>query len=212
MSSVSGYRDGAIDVTGDRKRNVTIQWSIMGDGQPINGLSSKVNLNGHRAASVTIHHDLYINGNDRQPFCGHFDEATSPATHLILDARNNLVWNYAAGTNLQDGCTANIVGNYYFSRRTEPGKTIWIPSADLGNVSVHVSENVRQESTENINSRSNRSAWPLAAPAPATTDARSAAKLIIDPKLGAGARNLPAWGLDQKDQQFIDDINAVSIP
>ena len=214
--SVTGYRDGAIDVTGERARNVTIQWSILGQGQNTDGTTSKINLNGHRAALVTVHHNLYINGDDRQPFCAYFDNATtipqSPDPNPILDARNNLIWNHLRGASLQDGCTANLVLNYYHSSRTSTGNSIFTPAGDV--LSLFISENVRGGSTENINSRNNRSsAWPLSLPAPTTTDARTAARAIIDrnPGAGAGARNLPAWDYDAMDDGFLRNIEKVGI-
>jgi pectate lyase len=193
--SVTGYRDGALDITRN-SRDVTVQWSILANG---NGQSDKVNLNAYNATRVTLHHNLYINGDDRQPYCGIEDGASAFLNQVICDFRNNLIWEYDRGTTLQDMATANIVDNYYSSsRHTQPAiHTV------SGQYRAFISGNFSTEPGSNINSGSN---WPeFPAVLPAATDPRTAARAV---RASAGARG-PNFGLDATDQGF---INQISIP
>jgi hypothetical protein len=111
--SISGCRDGAIDITGDSRhldglptRNVTVQWSILAD-------TRKTMLVKYGTARITLHHNLFVRGLVRLP---HVSRERQPADpDLTVDMRNNVVWDWAGGfgTSIVAGATANIVNNVY---------------------------------------------------------------------------------------------------
>jgi hypothetical protein len=79
--SISGFGDGAIDVI--TARDVTIQWSIFGPGNPSHNFALLVKYDAFR---VTLHHNLFVNTLDRNPMCGASDTAT--ANPLLFDANH----------------------------------------------------------------------------------------------------------------------------
>jgi len=103
-------RDGVIDLgssAGEEfTKDVTIQWSIF------SGAYNQSLL--HRAIRVSMHHNLFIDGVNRNPMVV-WDQ--SRATHppgLMLDFRSNAIVNFTAyGTLVVDHGIANVVGNYY---------------------------------------------------------------------------------------------------
>jgi pectate lyase len=191
--SVSGFGDGAVDVT-EKARDVTIQWSILGNGNPSHNYS---NLIGYNASRVTVHHNLYLNSDDRNPYCGR-NGASSLSPETVCDVRNNLIWNYVRGTAVRAYGTANVVNNYYYTTKdTSAARTVYL---DTG-ASAYVSGNVSQNGW-NLNGNGNRST-PYAAVAPATTDALTAAKQVV---AQAGARG-PRFGLDAADKAYIGSIS-----
>jgi hypothetical protein len=195
--SVSGFGDGAIDVT-ENSRDVTIQYSIVGNGNPDHNLPSLIKYNTYR---VTLHHNLYINGEWRQPLCGVSDTATSLPSEVICDVRNNVVWNYRRlGTAIMHYGTANVVNNYYYTTRSDEYSTINVGNSYGGPGSAYVSGNYSKNGW-NINSQGNRST-PYAAVAPTTTDAITAAGHVVG---HAGARG-PGFGLDETDRDYLGQI------
>jgi hypothetical protein len=192
--SVAGFGDGAVDVT-ENARDVTIQWSILGAGNPDHNM---VNLVGHEAKRVTLHHNLYINGGDRHPSCTRGAGSSSLAPELVCDVRNNLVWNYKwYGTAVRHYGKANVVNNYYYTPEgTTAEKSIYVAEGGIAHVSGNYSKN-----GWNLNSNGNRST-PYEAVALATTDAVTAAKQVV---AQAGARG-PRFGLDSVDQTFLGQI------
>jgi pectate lyase len=198
--SVSGFGDGAIDVTRS-SHDVTIQWSILGDGNPQHNFPSLISYNAHR---VSVHHNLYVRGDYRNPMCSG-PSAWPP--DITCDVRNNLVWDFAGhGTSVQTYGMANIINNYYYSsgRLASDGRAGTASSVinlSYGPNSVYVSGN-HSRNGWNLEGRGNRST-PFSVVAPATTDAITAAKAVREK---AGARNLPTWGLDATDQGYINQI------
>jgi LysM repeat protein len=192
--SVSGYGDGGIDVT-ERARNVTIQWSILGKGN--SSSHNFANLIAYSATRITSHHNLYINGDDRHPYCGVSDSATSSPSEVVCDVRNNVVWNYLVGTTLQDFGNANVVNNYYYSTRARSAShTIWNDGTAKSYVSGNVSKN-----GYHINGTTRST--PFSCDPVSTTDALSAAKEV---KAKAGARG-PKFGLDSIDQGYLTQVS-----
>jgi pectate lyase len=196
--SITGFGDGALDVT-QNSRNVTIQWSILGDGNPEHNLVSLITFN---TARVSVHHNLYIKGGGRQPFCGRDNSSsTQLPAEIVCDVRNNLVWGYESGTEIRTFGTANVINNYY-SKAGAPGN----PSRTIiidGNSVAFTSGNVSQDGFS-INNGNRSTPFPVdSADVPTTTDARTAALAV---EAGAGARG-PNFGLDSKDQAFIDGIS-----
>ncbi len=192
--SVSGYGDGGIDVT-ERARNVTIQWSILGKGN--SSSHNFANLIAYSATRITSHHNLYINGDDRHPYCGVSDSATSSPSEVVCDVRNNVVWNYLVGTTLQDYGNANVVNNYYYSTRARSAShTIWNDGTAKSYVSGNVSKN-----GYHINGTTRST--PFSCETVTTTDALSAAREV---KAKAGARG-PRFGLDTVDQGYLSQVS-----
>jgi pectate lyase len=191
--SVSGFGDGAVDVT-EKSRDVTIQWSILGNGNPSHNFS---NLIGYEATRVTVHHNLYLNSDDRNPYCGR-NGASSPSPETVCDVRNNLIWNYVRGTAVRAYGTANVVNNYYYTTKdTSAARTVYLDTGASAYVSGNFSKN-----GWNLNGNGNRST-AYAAVAPATTDALTAAQQVV---AQAGARG-PRFGLDAADQAYIGSIS-----
>jgi len=193
--SVSGFGDGAIDVT-ENSRDVTIQWSILGNGDPLHNFPSLIKYDSSR---ITVHHNLYINSENRSPHCGRSDIATSLAPEIVCDVRNNLVWNYSGkGTEVRTYATANVVNNYYYTNATgsSAAKTIYRGEGGVAYVSGNHSQNGWNVNVSN-------SSTPYAAVVPTTTDAITAAHQV---KAQAGARG-PKFGLDATDQGFIGQIS-----
>jgi hypothetical protein len=191
--SVSGFGDGALDVT-ENSRDVTIQWSILGAGNPDHNM---VNLIGYDTSRISAHHNLYINGGGRHPYCGRNGSASLPA-EVVCDVRNNLVWNYTwTGTSIRAYGTANVVNNYYYTAAASNGNnTIYLAEGGSAYVSGNYSKN-------GWNLATGDRATPFAAVEPATTDAVTAAKEVL---AKAGARG-PKFGLDSADQSFIGQVS-----
>jgi hypothetical protein len=105
--SASGAGDGSIDITED-SHDVTVQWSIFA-----NPLSQKNSLIAYRAARITMHHNLFIDSDDRNPAVSFSYEGT-PSSAVTLDFRNNVVWGWdSVGSRILYGSQANMVNNYY---------------------------------------------------------------------------------------------------
>jgi pectate lyase len=199
--SVIGFGDGAIDVS-DGTRDVTIQWSIFAEGS---ALSNKISLIKYNTARISLHHNLFINGNDRQPFCGGSDTATSIGPEVVCDVRNNLMWNYSwVATAVRQFGSANVVNNYYHSQAlaSNPDAALYIREGGIAYASGNYSP-----SGINIDAKGNR-ATPFAAIVPTTTDAITAAHQIV---AQAGARG-PRFGLDAIDLARIMQISLMPQP
>jgi hypothetical protein len=201
--SVSGFGDGAIDVT-RCSRNVTIQWSILGEGNPAHPFPMLIS---YGATRITVHHNLYFYGQYRNPHCSYAIGGAAP--EIVCDVRNNLIWNYTgAATQINAGGTGNVVNNYYYTdgrpahdgTGTNDGKTIRVGSDGSGYVSGNHSQN-----GWNLNDNGNRSTpVPIdTADTPTFTDARTGALAV---RAGAGARG-PNFGLDTTDQGYINQIS-----
>jgi hypothetical protein len=194
--SVSGFMDGAIDVT-EGSRDVTIQWSIIGNGGA--ATHNFPNLIGYRTLRVTSHHNLYSNGDYRHPYCGTNNGTTTLPSEVVCDVRNNLMWDYGGhGTAVMDSGTANIVNNYYYTTKSSASNTINI--GYIGVAGAYVSGNHSQNGWS-INGVGNRST-PYPAVVPRTTDAITAAHEVI---AKAGAR-CSKFGLDAADQTYVGQV------
>jgi pectate lyase len=191
--SVHGSGDGNIDV-GHGARDVTICWCLL--AAPA---SQKSMLIKYRAARVTLHHNLFVNGETRNPQAGNGDEkGFSPATETTLDMRNNLIcgWRGGYGTSIRDGGRANVVNNYYASLGGDKRDTLVVEQARAfvhGNVSAdRLSFDLNAANTEQA---------PFDAEAVATSTAETAAREVL---ASAGVRPL-----DQTDR---DSLASVVLP
>jgi hypothetical protein len=106
--SVSGASDGLIDIT-EGSHDVTVAWSILEN-------SAKAMLIKYHPSRVTLHHNFFASGRNRNPQVGN-DEDGTPATDTTVDMRNNLVWNWGGGvgTTIHHGAWGNVVANFYSS-------------------------------------------------------------------------------------------------
>jgi hypothetical protein len=68
----------------------------------------------YNASRVTLHHNLFVKGRNRNPKVG-IDGRGTPDAKTTLDMRNNVIWDWGpgSGTLIQYGATANVVNNYY---------------------------------------------------------------------------------------------------
>jgi pectate lyase len=190
--SISGAGDGALDVT-EKSRDITLQWNILGNG----GASHNVSLIKYNTARITVHHNLFINSENRSPHCAYSNEATSLSSEIVCDVRNNLVWNYYKGTEVRRRGTANVVNNYYYTKKaSSPDKAVYRAEGGVAYVKGNYSAN-----GWSVN-KSDRST-PFSAVVPKTTDAITAAHEVV---AKAGARGL-SFGLDQADKDYLGQIS-----
>ena len=188
--SVSGFGDGAVDVT-ESSRDVTIQWSVLGNGSTAHNFPSLISYETYR---VSVLRNLYINSVNRSPHCS---RGTQPKT--VCDIRNNVMWNYTdKATEIRGEARGNVVNNYYYTpNNVDATHTIFVREGG----SAHVSGN-HSANGLNINALGNRSK-PFAADVPGTiTDAITAARAV---RLGAGARG-PKFGIDAFDEELIHGV------
>jgi hypothetical protein len=116
--------------------------------------------------------------------------------------RNNVIWDFMSGTEVQQAARANVVNNYYYSSRAySPAHAIKV---DLATSEAYVSGNYSQNGWD-IN-RGNR-AVAFDADVPATTDAVTAAREVLARAGARGAR----FGLDQTDQDYIGRITLTAL-
>ena len=111
--SVDGATDGNIDIT-KSAHDVTVQWSVL------SGCAKNMLIN-YGAQHVSLHHNIWVDSQWRNPNIQLDDAATSMAPDTTADFRNNIVWNWGdsgGGTILQCGGKANVVNNFYFSGAT----------------------------------------------------------------------------------------------
>jgi hypothetical protein len=109
--SIHGSVDGNIDIT-EGSRNVTVSWSILAEpaGEGKNMLIK------YQASRVSLHHNVFVGARQRNPQA-RVDDAGTLATDLVVDMRNNVVWDWrnGAGAHVWYGATANIVNNFFGS-------------------------------------------------------------------------------------------------
>jgi hypothetical protein len=211
--SVQGFSDGAVGV-GRGAHDVTIQWSIMAEGQnPQHNLP--VLLSG--VPRVTLHHNLIVKGHERMPQIK-WSDGGEQAPDTQVDMRNNLIWDWRyAASQIWKGTRANVVGNYYYAPRASElqqrrailfchagakspqcrgDKPAWFARA-------YIADNVSgagRELSEYLNSLGSESR-PFPAPAVQTTDACAAARQIL---AKAGVRPL-----DAVDQHILAEVSPV---
>src|SRR5258708_8033570 len=153
---------------------------------------------------VSVHHNLFINGVDRQPMCAASDVATANPTEIVCDARNNLIWAYRQNaTNIRAYGTANVVNNYYYSPTLTSCPDCAL-TVNVGEGAVAYANGNYSQNGINIDGQGNRST-PFAAPAITQTEAITAAHQIV---AKAGARG-PSFSLDAIDLGYVLNIPPV---
>lgn len=115
--------------------NVTVQWCIISES--LNDSSHHKGAHGYGSLirgswgnGYTFHHNLYAHHSARLPRPGNYNDRTIDPDGLILDFRNNVIYNWgrdaagynADGSNGVDSITRmNFVGNYYQPGRDSHG-------------------------------------------------------------------------------------------
>jgi pectate lyase len=191
--------DGALDITsqdGTLTRDVTVQWSI---------LSGTVNQAGiGRAARVSMHHNLFIGGQNRNPEAGWDASLSTAPPDTVLDLRNNVMWNYSAyGTVISHRGTANVVNNYYYSSSRPTAEQALVVSLQGR---AHARGNVSGNGAD-VNARTTERA-EFSTAGVATTDACFAAYEVQDE---AGARG-GNFGPDAVDARHLSALPPTQLP
>lgn len=190
--SVQGSTDGGIDVTRSAS-DVTVQWSIIAENAPTHNLLVLVDL---LALRVTFHHNCFCKGQSRNPHTGFDGTLASQPSDTVVDARNNLMWDYSAfGTLVMNNAKTNVVKNFYSSTQSDADKALRVNSGGQAYAQGNFSPTI-----VNIDGQGN-TAVPFPAAAVTTTDACTAAQQVVDQ---AGVRPL-----DAVDQQY---ISAITLP
>lgn len=202
--SSSGAGDGNLDIT-EGAQDVTVAWTIL--AEPV---SLKSMLVKYGASRVTLHHNLFVESQSRNPSVS-IDDAGTRATDTTLDMRNNVVWGWDTGygTLVHHGARANVVRNYYASPRSsafDQGEALLVCSGSptcLGGdpaafARAFVDGNVDGDGlTARVNGQGTEPA-PFSAPAIATADACTAARRVLD---GVGPRPL-----DTRDAGYVTTV------
>jgi hypothetical protein len=192
--SIDQWGDGSADIA-DGSSNGTVQWSIFGRGK---GSQPKSLLVKYKTTRISLHHNLFINSLDRNPYIAWSDNAAESPTEIVADVRNNLIWNYGwTGMSVRQRGWANVVNNYCFSAVAPTADAaLYIREGGVAYASGNYSPN-----GININAMGNR-ATPFPAVVPTTTDALTAARQVVD---RAGARG-PRFGLDSADLGYVGQV------
>ncbi len=118
--SASWSGDETLSVTASENilGNVTIQWCMITESLNYRGHGYGSLVRGCFGNGYTFHHNLYAHHHGRNPRPGNNNDYISDADGLILDFRNNVIYNWGgshAGYNAdKDTVTKmNFVGNYY---------------------------------------------------------------------------------------------------
>jgi BACON domain-containing protein len=203
--SVAGSADGNLDIT-ESSKDVTVAWSIF--AAPIG--ESKNSLIKYNPSRVTLHHNIFVKGRQRNPQI-RVDDAGTAATDTTADVRNNLIWDWNNyGSIVWYGPRANLVNNFYSapsgSSNTKKNAIIVCQGECDGGVAAsrawaHVSGNVSADNlTTYINAKGN-TATPFPAPYVDTDDACTAAQ-----------RALTDAGVQPRDAVDIQYLTLIKLP
>jgi hypothetical protein len=190
--SSRGALDGELDITYD-SHDVTVSWSIFGPG-------TKAMLIKYGASRVTLHHNLFAFNGSRSPAAAG-DDLGTPAADTTVDMRNNVVWQWHAGsgTSVHHGAQANVVANLYASpgsKASDQARALVVcPSVvcpwadDISAAWAHTAENVSADTPAVPVNAAGNVAGPFPAPALTTEPACAAVEQVL---AGAGVRPLDA--------------------
>jgi hypothetical protein len=203
--SVSGSRDGNLDITRD-SHDVTVSWSIFAEPVGTVELHSKNVLIKYNPSRITLHHNLFVKGAERNPQV-RIDDLGTPAIDTTADIRNNLVWDWNGGygTKIWYGPRANVVANFYSSPESASrgqAKAL-IVLASTG-ARAYVAGNVSGDPLGLDINAPGTEASPFPVPVVTTTDACRAASAVL---ANAGRRPL-----DVIDQGYLSAITLLAQP
>lgn len=172
--------DGNLDIS-DGAHDITVQWSILAE-------AAKNQLIRSGVSNVSLHHNLYVHGDERNP--------QADAVSLVIDMRNNVIYDWSSnyGTRFRNGSTGNLVRNLWIAGpRSDPADAVILGiSADP----VCMFDNVLPPS---CGARSTRN-FPHAAPPVTEWPPAAALPLVL---LEAGARPR-----DAEDLAYVADVGA----
>ena len=205
--SVRGATDENIGI--NNARDVTISWSLLAEP-----LSSHAMLIVNRASRISVHHNLFVKAQQRNPQVSYGDGSNGlhdPDT--TLDMRNNLVWDWGAGygTRIRYGARVNAINNVHASNGGDAEDALIVckgvsSDADCDNSSSNIAQayvagNVSGDGlTDQINNQGTVT-QPFPAPLVDMTDACTAAHQILS-DAGVTLR-------DSVEQQY---LSAISLP
>ena len=204
--SIQGSTDGDLDITRGAS-DVTAQWSIFAKNNPNHNLLALLDF---QALRITCHHNLWEEGQSRQPHTGYDGTLATIPPDTVADVLNNLIWLFSDyGTLVFNNAKTNVVQNFYYSlTQTNPDRALRVNTGGKayaqGNYFFNPTSPTSPPGT-NIDTQGN-TAQPFAAAAVDTTDAGTAALQIV---AQAGARTP---GLDAIDQAYIDAITPILTP
>jgi hypothetical protein len=198
--STYGCGDGGIDLTFG-PRDVTVSWSIL--ASPATGKKNMLIQDLPR--QITLHHNLYIKSDSRNPQV-RMDGSGTPATETTVDMRNNVIWDWGpgSGTHIRYGPWVNVINNFYAANGADARDALIVcpgPECDDSNPAsaarVYAHGNISADGID-LDARGNQST-PFPAPQVDTQDALTAACLVLS---DAGVRPL-----DAIDQQYLSEIS-----
>jgi hypothetical protein len=112
--SISGWTDGAIDITIDCY-DISVQWSIMAEGTPGHDFAM---LMGNNSGRISVHHNLIYKTEYRNPqgFWNESVDGTGTPSSVTVDFVNNLVWDFEQyATQAARRGWVNALNNVYYS-------------------------------------------------------------------------------------------------
>ncbi|MEM9864541.1 MAG: hypothetical protein AAF938_23275 [Myxococcota bacterium] len=137
------FRDGAFDINGESHpvTNVTIQWSVLGEGDDRHNLASLANnaTGGSMPDRVTWYRNFFFSANGRTP---------RPEQFVNAEVINNVVYNWGSrATQAEQNSRFNAIGNRYVAGPSTRGLERCVDVSDA-EVSLFVRGNVgcRRES------------------------------------------------------------------
>ncbi len=170
--------DGSIDICYSA-HDVTVQWCIVAE-------TVKNSLLTAGAYNITLHHNLYALGDERNP---QIDNCT------FVDVVNNVIYGWSGnyGTRVRNGASANIIGNYYMpDDGSDPSDALVLSSPGP----VYIEGNVLPP---NCNVESTCGAL-LETPAVTRTDAETALRDVLA-EAGAHPR-------DADDSDYVNQVGS----
>jgi pectate lyase len=219
--SIAHAGDGPISVT-KGAHDITISYSIFAENKYSED-NTLISIFGptegdptYNTRRVTMHHNLIMEGSSRMPKVA-WSRTGEQAPELMLDMRNNLIWDWlGSATQILQGAKANVVDNYYYNpgAKTKSQKRaiyfchegstkpqcdgpehpeLWARAYIAGNIS-----GAGWEVTDYLNSLGTESR-PFDAPFVDTTDACTAAHEVL-----ADAGVSP---LDAIDEEYLSQIS-----
>jgi len=202
--SAKGSTDGDIDVTRGAS-DVTIQWSIIAENDPSHNLLVLVDL---QALRVTLHHNLFVKGQSRNPHTGWDGTLATFPPDTVADIRNNLIWDFSDyGTLAMNNVHTNVVKNFYHRSSTPSSadRALRVNSGGQAYAQGNFSPDIDSLGNPlNIDSQGN-TGQPFPFSPVVITDPCPAAQQVVDPITGAGAHPL-----DTFDQQYLSGITLPS--
>jgi len=186
--------DGALDICDSS--DVTVQWSLL------SGTRNQSLID--RAVRVSLHHNLFVSGDNRNPQVQWDDTLATAPSDTVLDFRNNVVWDFAGyGAIVRARATVNVTDNYFYSSsRPSAAQALIVDRQGRAHAAGNHSGNGADIDARGTDAREFRAA------AVGITDACRAAYEVQDE---AGARGV-AFGPDAVDERYLGRMPATQLP